>query len=100
MSSYLDISTAKVGIELTNRCNMRCRMCGQWGASGHHLEREGFLSVDLAVAKRFVDQVAPLGVNLTLWGGEPLITSAYLIPMRESLEKKRSRIGLPRLERR
>jgi MoaA/NifB/PqqE/SkfB family radical SAM enzyme len=27
MSSYLDISTAKVGIELTNRCNMRCSMC-------------------------------------------------------------------------
>lgn len=27
MSTYLDIGTAKVGIELTNRCNMRCSMC-------------------------------------------------------------------------
>jgi MoaA/NifB/PqqE/SkfB family radical SAM enzyme len=27
MSSHFDISTAKVGIELTNRCNMRCSMC-------------------------------------------------------------------------
>lgn len=27
MSTHLDIRTAKVGIELTNRCNMRCPMC-------------------------------------------------------------------------
>ncbi|MEN8164252.1 MAG: radical SAM/SPASM domain-containing protein [Acidobacteriota bacterium] len=27
MTSHLDIGTAKVGIELTNRCNMRCTMC-------------------------------------------------------------------------
>ncbi|RLE34871.1 MAG: hypothetical protein DRJ61_04355 [Acidobacteria bacterium] len=27
MGIHLDIATAKVGIELTNRCNMRCTMC-------------------------------------------------------------------------
>ncbi len=27
MGTHLDIATAKVGIELTNRCNMRCTMC-------------------------------------------------------------------------
>ncbi len=27
MNTYLDVGTAKVGIELTNRCNMRCSMC-------------------------------------------------------------------------
>ncbi len=27
MTTHLDITTAKVGIELTNRCNMRCTMC-------------------------------------------------------------------------
>ncbi len=27
MTTHLDIGTAKVGIELTNRCNMRCTMC-------------------------------------------------------------------------
>lgn len=27
MTTHLDINTAKVGIELTNRCNLRCTMC-------------------------------------------------------------------------
>lgn len=60
-------------IKVTNRCNMRCRMCGQWGETGYHREFEGKETVDLEVAKRFVDQLAPLKIDVTLWGGEPLV---------------------------
>ena len=62
-----------VQIKVTNRCNMRCRMCGQWGETGYHLEHEGRQSIDPETARRFVDQVAPLGIDMTLWGGEPLV---------------------------
>ncbi len=62
-----------VQIKVTNRCNMRCKMCGQWGETGFHKEFEGRQTVDLDVARKFIDQVAPLKANLTLWGGEPLI---------------------------
>jgi len=60
-------------IKVTNRCNMRCRMCGQWGETGYHREFEGKETVELDVARRFVDQLAPLKIDLTLWGGEPLV---------------------------
>ncbi len=60
-------------IKVTNRCNMRCRMCGQWGETGYHKDFEGKETVDLEIAKRFVDQLAPLKIDLTLWGGEPLV---------------------------
>ncbi len=62
-----------VQIKVTNRCNMRCRMCGQWGETGYHRDHEGKQTIPIATAKRFVDQVAPLGVDMTLWGGEPLV---------------------------
>jgi len=62
-----------VQIKVTNRCNMRCKMCGQWGETGYHLQREGKQTIDLDLARRFVDQVAPLGIDMTLWGGEPLV---------------------------
>jgi Fe-coproporphyrin III synthase len=62
-----------VQIKLTNRCNMRCRMCGQWGETGYHHEHDGKQAIDLELAKRFVDEIAGLGIDLTLWGGEPLV---------------------------
>lgn len=61
---------------LTYRCNLRCKMCGQWGEKGSskniHPEilREE-LSVD--VMKGIVNDVKGFKPNITLFGGEPLL---------------------------
>ena len=82
-----------VQIKVTNRCNMRCRMCGQWGETGYHLQHEGKQSIDLDLARRFVDQVAPLGIDMTLWGGEPLVYP-HLDELLAHCQRRRVPVGI------
>lgn len=69
----------QVSVRLTDRCNLRCRTCGQWGAAG--FLRNG------ATPSRAADEVPParyaeLWRDLVgrserplvyLWGGEPML---------------------------
>lgn len=61
---------------LTYRCNLRCKMCGQWGESGAspNIPQEQ-LRQELNVAdyEKIISQVAYFKPNITLFGGEPLL---------------------------
>jgi radical SAM protein with 4Fe4S-binding SPASM domain len=70
----------EIGLQLTNRCNLRCRHCFQWTETGWHrqlppVQRNQDLDFDL-VAK-IVQQTATAKPNLYLWGGEPLSYGAW-----------------------
>jgi radical SAM protein with 4Fe4S-binding SPASM domain len=70
----------EIGLQLTNRCNLRCRHCFQWNQTGWHrqlrpVERNQDLDFDL-IAK-IVGQTAAAQPNLYLWGGEPLSYSEW-----------------------
>ena len=70
----------EIGLQLTNRCNLRCRHCFQWNQTGWHrqlkpAERKQDLDFDL-IAK-IVGQTAAARPNLYLWGGEPLSYSEW-----------------------
>jgi radical SAM protein with 4Fe4S-binding SPASM domain len=61
---------------LTHRCNLRCKMCGQWGESGvtrkmpvEYIKQE----LTLGELKSFIDNVSFFKPNITLFGGEPLL---------------------------
>jgi radical SAM protein with 4Fe4S-binding SPASM domain len=61
---------------LTHRCNLRCRMCGQWGESGVTREKSrqdiaGDMSIE--ELKKIVNDVSVFRPNITLFGGEPLL---------------------------
>jgi radical SAM protein with 4Fe4S-binding SPASM domain len=81
-----------VQLRLTNLCNLRCRMCGQWGdsgiyrgpASGQGLPLAGdaprlreVLSLERQLSLkdyvRLIDDIAPFGPVVSLFGGEPLL---------------------------
>ena len=68
--SYLSPRPIEINLELTHRCNLRCRMCGVWGKKNDHRLPE--LTLD-----EYIDlfaQMKRLGVRLvTLAGGEPFI---------------------------
>ena len=61
---------------LTYQCNLRCKMCGQWGEQG---SSKGYdkdtLTAALSVdeVKALVDDVKGFKPNITLFGGEPLL---------------------------
>lgn len=61
-----------VTLFLTNQCNLRCRMCAQYGESGKSFEvpRE---TLPAELIFRVVDELAPYGTSFTLMGGEPTL---------------------------
>ncbi len=71
-SSYPEAVT----LFLTHRCNLRCKMCGQWGEGGvtkkdtsQHI-REELSTAELGAV---IDDLASFRPNITLFGGEPLL---------------------------
>ena len=76
---------------LTHRCNLRCKMCGQWGESGvtkkmpAEYVRQELTSGEL---KNFIDDVSCFRSNITLFGGEPLLHSACIELIRYVKRKK------------
>jgi MoaA/NifB/PqqE/SkfB family radical SAM enzyme len=67
-----------VSLTVTNRCNLRCRMCAQWSEEGYMQKRQpndsysGTL-VPFDSLLKVVDEVHEYGVPLIIRGGEPLL---------------------------
>ncbi len=81
-SSYYNWGKGKSGypeaitLFLTHRCNLRCKMCGQWGESGVTRKEPGeYIAGELSSQElsRFVEVVSGFKPNITLFGGEPLL---------------------------
>lgn len=79
---YYDLSDGRssppetITLFLTHNCNLRCRMCGQWGDRGVTKIQDGnYIHSELTREEllRFVAEVAPFKPNITLFGGEPLL---------------------------
>lgn len=61
---------------LTQKCNLRCKMCGQWGESGvtkHKSPGDVQAELDFDVLQNFIDQISYFQPSITLFGGEPLL---------------------------
>ncbi len=91
-----------VQLRVTNLCNLRCKMCGQWGDTGIYrsqsgadasdgaLERARILELigakrQLALADyvRLLDELAPSRPIISLFGGEPFLYPDILPLIRE-----------------
>jgi radical SAM protein with 4Fe4S-binding SPASM domain len=65
-----------ISLFLTYRCNLRCKMCGQWGQKGSsHAYPPEELRKQLSIddIRKLLDDVAEFRPVITLFGGEPLI---------------------------
>jgi MoaA/NifB/PqqE/SkfB family radical SAM enzyme len=76
---------------LTHRCNLRCKMCGQWGESGvtkdlpvNEVRRE--LTID--DFRKLFESISSHRPNITLFGGEPLIYASASDLIKLIKEKK------------
>ncbi len=61
---------------LTHRCNLKCKMCGQWGESGvtkNMAAGEIGKEIPFRRLKDLVDELSSFKPNITLFGGEPLL---------------------------
>src|SRR4030066_1248793 len=65
-----------ISLFITYRCNLRCKMCGQWGLKGSsHAYPSEELKKQLSIndIKKLLNDVAEFRPAITLFGGEPLI---------------------------
>jgi MoaA/NifB/PqqE/SkfB family radical SAM enzyme len=67
----------QLDIKITNRCNMRCAMCAQWGERGYNL---GKSPAELSAGECTIDDYVRLAGEISswkpviyIWGGEPLL---------------------------
>jgi MoaA/NifB/PqqE/SkfB family radical SAM enzyme len=91
-----------VQLRVTNLCNLRCKMCGQWGDTGiYRADAEAAASdgerersrireliglnrqMRLADYARLLDELAPFRPIISLFGGEPLLYPDLLPLIRE-----------------
>jgi len=65
-----------ISFTVTNACNLRCRMCGQWSVEGYVYNRDKNPSPPLKLAdwKRIIDEIAAHHSSfILLRGGEPFL---------------------------
>jgi radical SAM protein with 4Fe4S-binding SPASM domain len=62
-----------ITFQLLERCNLRCRMCYEWGESGAYHARETLAALELPLVLRTVDECLPGKPLFEFFGGEPLL---------------------------
>ena len=69
-----------ISLFLTYKCNLRCRMCGQWGPAGSsrgYSPEELRRQLDAGDIEKVLGEVMSFRPNITLFGGEPLLYSDW-----------------------
>ncbi len=80
---------SRVDIKIINACNLRCKMCGQWGETGWHLDQGAAFNrqiVPLDTYVRLMDEVADLKPWISIWGGEPFLYP-HLMPLLRHIKR-------------
>lgn len=70
----------EIGLQLTNRCNLRCSHCFQWGETGQYHELSRFIQnqeLDLDIIRAILLETREIRSRLYVWGGEPLVYRRY-----------------------
>jgi MoaA/NifB/PqqE/SkfB family radical SAM enzyme len=70
----------EVGFQLTNRCNLRCKHCFQWGETGSFLGQSKQFrreELDFALIEKVFSETREVGSDMFVWGGEPLVYSRF-----------------------
>ena len=60
-------------IQLVERCNLRCKMCYEWGESGSYHGKESPASLDYPVIQQVLSDCLPARPYFEFFGGEPLL---------------------------
>lgn len=71
---------AEIGLQLTSRCNLRCKHCFEWSECGYNHSVNQNISSDelsLDLLERILKESEKVKSGLYLWGGEPLVYTEW-----------------------
>ena len=69
-----------ISLLLTYQCNLRCKMCGQWGERGSLKglsSTETKVHMEIPLIESLIEEVKGFHPTITLFGGEPLLHSQW-----------------------
>ncbi len=89
---------AQVDLKLIETCNLRCKMCSQWGESGYNFQRpredvKAFCR--LPVYQDLAEQLSAFSPKpfIYIWGGEPFL-HPELMPIIECFKKRKFSLSI------
>lgn len=79
-----------ISLTITNACNLRCKMCGQWSEEGYMHDRKQTLEqeMDLVDWKRIVDELAAHDISSVLLRGGETFLFPEIIKLLEYINSK------------
>jgi MoaA/NifB/PqqE/SkfB family radical SAM enzyme len=79
-----------VSLTLTNHCNLRCQMCGQWSQEGYIRNHNEVLKNELALSdwKCVVDELAVHGIPYVLLRGGEVFMLPWILELIEYIHDK------------
>jgi MoaA/NifB/PqqE/SkfB family radical SAM enzyme len=79
-----------VSLTITNACNLRCRMCGQWSEEGYIRAQPGVIRSELRLTdwKRLIDEIADHNLKSVLMRGGEVFLYPDIIPLLEYIREK------------
>jgi len=69
---YAYVAPKEITIQLTCRCNLRCRHCFQWNDYGYLKKDSNIAELDPGVVEKILKESHKEKSALYIWGGEPL----------------------------
>ncbi len=80
-----------ISMRITDKCNHRCAVCGQYGEGGYNREDNDLPvvkgNVDLDRYKKMIDNIAHLKPHIYITGGEPFLYNG-LVELCEHIKEK------------
>ena len=83
-----------VVLQITQRCNLRCKMCYEWGENGAYLSQKTLDDLPLQTIEEVLGTLTPQGTYFELFGGEPLLHPQFKEIM-QLIEKYQCKIDIP-----
>jgi MoaA/NifB/PqqE/SkfB family radical SAM enzyme len=79
-----------ISLTITNACNLRCQMCGQWSREGYMRRGRNHLREEMGLAdwKRLVDELAAHEIRSLLLRGGEVFLHPEIIPLLEYIHGK------------
>lgn len=62
-----------VVFQLLEKCNLRCKMCYEWGKEGSYFGKKELAQLDINVVKKVIEECSHAKPYFELFGGEPLM---------------------------
>ncbi len=95
MKNKLKMSTPRwIFLQLLEHCNLRCKMCFEWGDTGAYKEKNELKQLDISIVKQIIEDCSSVRPFYELYGGEPLMYP-WLDEVLETIKYYESRAHLP-----